>query len=524
MAIRRLQLSDPPDPQQINRWASDVNGNLDRIHEIATKANTIANTTSSTVSTSTGPAPHVTSPQISEQGVLVDGNLYSEIVASYVSPNPIGNFAGIFLVIQGYLGNSNFVKVAEDNFSGAGGVTHSFQIKLERTNENVAFFFVSKNGLNATEANWGASPTVTSIVLDGNSTAPIAPTIAAVNAADLGIWIEWFGNPETNIQGYKLYRNTVNTFGTAGVIYTVGSGQQTGGVYFYYDKNQGTFGTTYYYWLVAVNNSNQSSLPSTSGSAIWEGILNSIQLGPINAVGTMTTATGVLTQSGTGTTINVAASTWNFNAVGASPITINYSSGSVNPGGYGKYYVYADDPYGQGGAVTYHATLTFTDLFATRGRLDFGTITTVNTGGGSGGGFQGGGGPGCVVAGTPIETVNGPKPVEQLSVGDLLVTPYGSASIESLWTVDTEDVYELTFSDNSTLRCSGTHLLRVNGLWQRVSELYLDDPANLRVFAPVSKYVLSRKSCPREPVYKLHLTEHHIYLAGDVWAHNVKTA
>lgn len=91
-----------------------------------------------------------------------------------------------------------------------------------------------------------------------------------------------------------------------------------------------------------------------------------------------------LTQSGTSTTILVASNTIQFGAGQKS-----YNSGSVNPGTYGTWYVYGDDPTFAGGAVTYQATSTPSVLTAADGRIYFGSITTVS--GGSGTGSGGGG-------------------------------------------------------------------------------------------------------------------------------------
>jgi hypothetical protein len=117
--------------------------------------------------------------------------------------------------------------------------------------------------------------------------------------------------------------------------------------------------------------------------------LTPFQLTPVSTSGTPTSTTGLCTQSGTSTTILVAGSTWQFGSG-----QINYNSGSVNPGAFGTYYVYIDDPAYSGGAVTYAATTTPAVCNAATGRMVFGTITTSGAGGAvSTGGGSGGGGP-----------------------------------------------------------------------------------------------------------------------------------
>lgn len=103
--------------------------------------------------------------------------------------------------------------------------------------------------------------------------------------------------------------------------------------------------------------------------------------------------TNPLSQSGTSTTILVASTTWQFGG-----FTVSFNSGSVDPGAFGTYNVFADDPQYNGGAITYmFAVPGSADTVKKRGRFFFGQITTVSGGGGGGtGGGNGGGGRGYV--------------------------------------------------------------------------------------------------------------------------------
>jgi hypothetical protein len=113
------------------------------------------------------------------------------------------------------------------------------------------------------------------------------------------------------------------------------------------------------------------------------------ELTPTSTTGAPTTTTNPLSQSGTSTTILVASSTFQFGDG-----TVAYNSGSVNPGSYGTWHVYADDPTYSGGAVTYVATATPSNTVANPGRVYFGRIVTAGGGGATGtGGGTGGGGP-----------------------------------------------------------------------------------------------------------------------------------
>jgi hypothetical protein len=126
------------------------------------------------------------------------------------------------------------------------------------------------------------------------------------------------------------------------------------------------------------------------------------ELAAVNASG-QPRSSGYLAQSGTSTTINIAATTWDF---GFGPVS--YNSGSVNPGSLGKKYIYVDDPTLSGGAVTYQASANPYDAVAGEGRIYFGAITTAGGGGG------GGGGGSCVEEGVPVEFPAGSIVSEEL--------------------------------------------------------------------------------------------------------------
>jgi len=118
-------------------------------------------------------------------------------------------------------------------------------------------------------------------------------------------------------------------------------------------------------------------------------LVGSFRSNAVNIAGTPTGATG-LSNNGVLTAITVAAQTQQFGD-GA----ISYSSGSVDPGAFGTFYVFADDPTFAGGAVTYQFSTTPVTQTAANGRVLFGKITTVNgsakTGGGNTGGTTSGG-------------------------------------------------------------------------------------------------------------------------------------
>lgn len=546
----------------LNNWArqldSTVQGMSRRIDLVSETAATAATTAAAAT---IAPAGAVSSVSASESGVTINGIIHSLITAQYTSPSPIGTFAGVFLVATGYHGSATPVKIAEDNFSNGPGIAQSFAVPLDRTNETITLYFVSKNSQEvALQANWTSAPSTT-VVLDGNASAPVAPTSVVATPGWQVINLQWAPNAETNLNNYNIYRYTSNTPTSATIIGTVAGGVNAGVLSFL--DTTCAVGTTYYYWITAVNTAAQEGAKSsavsgaatqgvplanadfefgvgTNGSQIaidsgWvvdsgaanlftyatnpggigpytgsrsaqvggnpgtSSILKNIFTFPakpgdtfLGAVAYQTSGAGVfaviqvvwvdssgatvsasainsstssvgawtyvknvvvapantasayfrvfysststnsgycwfdacalsavvpsqqvsavstgnapqvnaiLSQTAGSTIINIAASTYNFGFG-----TVSYNSGSVDPGAYGTYYVYADDVGYQGGAVTYHTATTNATLVAAEWRIFFGKITTV-AGGSSGGG---GGGGACPKSGAPVRLYGDP--------------------------------------------------------------------------------------------------------------------
>ena len=151
--------------------------------------------------------------------------------------------------------------------------------------------------------------------------------------------------------------------------------------------------------LAHVDNTNTDLLTDGTGSPLTGGkrgfqaldsnnrLSNSFRNTAVNVSGAPTSAT-VLSNDGVATAIQVAASTVQFGAG-----QISYNSGSVDPGGFGTFFVYADDPTFAGGAVIYQFTTDPSVLTAAEGRIPFGRIATASgsskTGGGNTGGDSG---------------------------------------------------------------------------------------------------------------------------------------
>lgn len=105
---------------------------------------------------------------------------------------------------------------------------------------------------------------------------------------------------------------------------------------------------------------------------------------PVNT-STTPTASVALTNDGVNTAIQIPASANQYDFG-----TVNYGSGSVDPGAFGTWYVSADDPTYSGGTVIYQFSPTPVSQTAAPGRVPFGAITTKAAAIASGGGYSGG--------------------------------------------------------------------------------------------------------------------------------------
>lgn len=257
MGANPLRTKDP----MWAKWAEEGELNVQALRKRLARQEQVT----TTIQASTVDLPdNPTGVSASESGYIIDGVLYSEVTCTYTAPNPIGTFTGIFLVAKNYRGSSELVKIAEHAFAGAAGGSVSFKVTLQRTNETVTLYFVGKNSLEeAAESDWALSPSTT-ILLDGNASAPNAPTGVAASQQQLGISLTWNENSETNLQAYNVYRFSTNTPASATIVGSVAA--TTLGKASYFDKIAQA-GTTYFYWITAVNSAFQESAKSSSVTA-----------------------------------------------------------------------------------------------------------------------------------------------------------------------------------------------------------------------------------------------------------------
>jgi hypothetical protein len=82
----------------------------------------------------------------------------------------------------------------------------------------------------------------------------------------------------------------------------------------------------------------------------------------------------------------------------------------------------------------------------------------------------------CVAKGTMIHTDQGLKKIENVAVGDYVITPSGKARVYRAWmTRDNADVIEILMSTGLTVLLTPDHMIFANGEWKRVDALQYND-------------------------------------------------
>jgi hypothetical protein len=242
-----------------------------------------------------------------------------------------------------------------------------------------------------------ATPTVSTVAF--NILQPPAPTIAqALSSNHVGYQFSFFQvrlplGSTMAISTYKVYRNTTSANTTAKVIDTITHNPANVGTPIVIQDAQPN-GVTQFYWVSAVSTAGVESTltPAQSGTVSNTSALNSnSQLASSfhNNPADVTfspTSTSVLSNDGL-TFVTVVAASSNVFSAGL----VSYNSGTVAISSFGTWFVYADDPLFQGGAVIYQSTSNapFQQAGAP-GRLPFGKITTVSGSTKTGGGYTGG--------------------------------------------------------------------------------------------------------------------------------------
>lgn len=102
--------------------------------------------------------------------------------------------------------------------------------------------------------------TVSSYTVTNDTTAPAKPAnLAAVAGTGKAITLSWDQNTESDLDEYQVYRNTANDLATASLVAEVSSNR-------FVDLNV-ALAATYYYWVKAVDRSNNASIASDPANA-----------------------------------------------------------------------------------------------------------------------------------------------------------------------------------------------------------------------------------------------------------------
>jgi hypothetical protein len=194
-------------------------------------------------------------------------------------------------------------------------------------------------------------------------------------------------------------------------------------------------------------------------------VVDSHTMNPLCNTGSNTASGAILSQSGTSTTINVAAFTIQYGFG-----TVSYNSGSCNPGSYGTYVIYFSDPTYTGGTVSFLYTAVGYNTTSNDSYISIGAITTAGGGGGSGGG--GGGGPHfCFSGNTRIQTTEGWKRFDELPAVVEILNVTGTHTADL---IVHDDVVCKMFDMGGFEFVTGNHLMKQGDLWVPASELFTD--------------------------------------------------
>lgn len=477
----------------LNRVVDNIDTNFQEIQQdvdvVGNSVSDVQDTVDSITVDQTAPAnPSISS--ITESGYIVDGVLFSEVTVTYTSPSPLGNFKGVYFVVKNYRGSSQLVKEAEHNFSGAAGGTASFNVTLQRTNETITVYLVPKNNFGVSPQDWTTAPNTT-VTLDGDASAPNAPSGLTGTATTVGIALTWTANTELNLAGYKVYRNTVNTFGTATLLNNIGVARA--GAPSYFDAT-GSYVHVYFYWITAVNTAGQESTNSSSVSAISGGnaVTGIVAQGNFAAITSDTTIT--LYYDGTNLSnsfiLRLADSTTVTVPTGSTAITGLTASTSY------RFYPYYDVllnsvQFVTGGsgspAISFAASSSATTLSTASslanspGRIrlatpafDVSTTAPASPPGGGGGG--GGGDPDCLAPWMELETEEGFILAEDLEIGDSIRTPKGWSKVVKVKKPEQNILVKIRVASGAVLECSPLHPIGIaDGNWRYAASVKLGD-------------------------------------------------
>ena len=177
------------------------------------------------------------------------GVLHQAIELSFTPP-PI-DLSGL---LGTFAGTSIWVTYPGDEPRGATTGTTSPVIFLLPIDGTTVTLTVQSYSVNGVDNDFSSCPTI-NVTLDGVTTAPAAPTITSFLApsnAGVTFTFQYATDPLHDvIQGYNIYKNSVNNPATATIIKNVPQPATGVGTYAFNDMTPA--GSIYYYWVTALN-------------------------------------------------------------------------------------------------------------------------------------------------------------------------------------------------------------------------------------------------------------------------------
>ena len=137
---------------------------------------------------------------------------------------------------------------------------------------------------------------------------------------------------------------------------------------------------------------------------------------------------------------------------------------------------------------------------------------------------EGGGGAemGCFVAGTKVLTPTGGQDIEELRIGDEVLTWDGDQSgglVKAKIKRVSSHLISGYFVINGKLKITMNHRLLVNGVWKEAGEIEIGDMFFTN--SGIQEKVISLKFVPEwRIVYNIELDKYHTYFADNIYVHN----
>ena len=189
-----------------------------------------------------------------------DGSVKSNVSVSFTTNPSDPNYDHVQIWFTGYNGNSNPQLMPGDSR------TSPASFLCDTTNETVTVTVVAV-GPDGTTADFALAPTTT-VLLDGVVSAPAAPSIAqSLIATPTGYQFSFnqlSGLSADQVDGYQVYRNTTNVSGTASKFQYFKHNPTNSAPQVVFDSVPN--GTTYFYWVTAVNTTGLESVKTAAQS------------------------------------------------------------------------------------------------------------------------------------------------------------------------------------------------------------------------------------------------------------------